>query len=110
WDHSLYVGQFQYFVDGESDDAQAKAFPAHILGQHQLLRSALIEERRRRAQERQVSAPATAEVYMGLPSSLPDIARWQTVLSDLELKIQGFDLGKLLGQLRTSISPPDEIN
>src|SRR5881397_2613172 len=73
WDHSLYVGQFQYFVDGKSDDAQAKAFPAHILGQHQLLRSALIEERRRRAQERQVSAPATAEVYMGLPSSLPDI-------------------------------------
>jgi hypothetical protein len=32
------------------------------------------------------------------------------VLSDVELKIQGFDLGKLLGQVRTSVSPPDEIN
>jgi hypothetical protein len=39
-DNSLYVGQFQYFVDGKSDDAQSKAFPSHILGQHQLLRSA----------------------------------------------------------------------
>jgi len=52
----------------------------------------------------------TAKLYTGLPSSLPEIARWQTVLSDVELKIQGFDLGKLFGQLRTSISPPDEIN
>jgi len=44
WDRSLYVGQFQYFVDGKADDEQSKAFPSHILGEHQLLRSALIEE------------------------------------------------------------------
>jgi hypothetical protein len=42
----------------------------------------------------------------GLPSSLPQIARWQTVLSDVE----GFDLGKLLSQPRTSISTPAELN
>jgi hypothetical protein len=41
---------------------------------------------------------------------LPEIARWQTVLSDIELKIQGFDLGRLVGQLRASVSPPDEIS
>jgi hypothetical protein len=110
WDHSLYVEQFQYFLDGKADDAEGKAFPAHILGKHQLLRSALIEERQRRAEERQIKTPDKAEVYLLPPSSLPDIARWQTVLSDVELKIQGFDLGKLVTQLRTSISPPDEIN
>jgi hypothetical protein len=110
WDRSLYVGQFQYFMDGKADDAQGKAFPAHILGKHQLLRSALIEEQQRRVEERQVKTPDKAEVYLLPLSSLPDIARWQTVLSDVELKIQGFDLGKLFTQLRTSISPPDEIN
>jgi hypothetical protein len=57
-----------------------------------------------------VNVPASAELYRGLPSSLPEIARWQTVLSDIELKIQGFDLGRLVGQLRASVSPPDEIS
>jgi hypothetical protein len=109
WDRGLYVGQFSYFIDGKADDEQSKAFPSHILGQHQLLRSALIEERRRRIEARSVSTPVAAEIYT-LPSSLPEIARWQTVLSDIELKIQGFDLGKLLQQLRSSINPPDEIN
>lgn len=110
WNHSLYVGQFPYFVDGKTDDNQAKAFPAHILGQHQLLRSALIDERQHRIEERKASAPPNAEVFTGLPSTLPEVARWQTVLSDVELKIQGFDLGKLFTQLRTWISPPDEIS
>src|SRR5215469_10048234 len=84
-DHSLYVGTFQYFTDGKSDDAQAKAFPAHILGQHQLLRSALIEENQRRERER-TNTPTAAEIL--LPSSLPVIASWKTILSDVELKVQ----------------------
>jgi hypothetical protein len=108
-DRSLYVGQFSYFIDGKSNDEQSKAFPSLVLGQHQLLRSALVEERQRRLAE-QIRVPATVKVYTGIPSSLPEIARWQTVLSDIELKIQGFDLGKLLQQVRASISPPDEIN
>jgi hypothetical protein len=109
-DDRLYVGNFQYFVDGKSDNTQASSFPAHVLGQHQLLRSALIEESLKQKRQRQVAAPPGAEVYQGLPSSLPEITRWQSVLSDIELKIQGFDFGKLLGTLRTWVSPPEELS
>jgi hypothetical protein len=31
-DHSLYVGNFQFFIDGKADDAQSRAFPSHISG------------------------------------------------------------------------------
>jgi hypothetical protein len=110
WSDRLYVGKFVYFADGKADDAQSTAFPALILSQHQLLRAALIAEKNRRDEDRKVEAPPGAEVYVGLPKTLPEAARWQSVLSDAELKIQGFDLGKLLSLARTHINPPDEIS
>jgi hypothetical protein len=110
FDNRLYVGDFQYFVDGKNDDTQGRSFPTHILGQHQLLRSALVEENiRRKQQSNLLAATPSADVYRGLPSSLPEITRWQLVLSDVELKVQGFDFGKLFTALRTWISPPKEL-
>jgi hypothetical protein len=109
-DNGLYVGKFEYFADGKADAQQGQAFPAHVLGQHLLLRTALVAEARRREAQMSRTAPAGAEVYRGLPSSLPEVTRWQSALADVEMKIQGFDFGKLLTQVRSWISPPNEIN
>ncbi len=107
FDQTLYVGNFEYFADGKASPEQTKSFPAHILGQHQLLRSALIEENRRR--EKATKAPAGTNLHRGLPSSLPEVARWSSLLTDAEIKVQGFDIGKLLSLLRAWVTPPAEI-
>lgn len=110
FDSRMYVGKFDYFTEGKADSDLSAAFPRHVLAQHHMLRSALIEEAGRRQRERPAGLPAGAEVYHRLPSTLPGIDRWQSVLSEVELKIQSFDIGKLLSQLRTWVSPPEEIS
>jgi hypothetical protein len=108
WNDTLYVGSFQYFKDGRSSEEHSKAFPAYVLGQHQLLRSALIEENRRR--ELGDKSLTGVKYHRSLPSDLPEAARWSSILSDAELKIQGFDIGKVLTTLRAWVAPPAEIN
>lgn len=109
FDSRIYVGKFSYFSEGKSDNDLTTAFPVHVLSQHHLLRSALIDEGQRRKRERPAS-PAGAEVYHRLPTTLPGVERWQSALSEIELKIQGFDLGKLLSQVRGWVNPPQEIS
>src|SRR5438105_2842633 len=46
----LYVGKFEYFNEGKADAEASKNFPSAILAQHHMLRSALIEETKRREQ------------------------------------------------------------
>ena len=108
WSDTLYVGNFEYFTDGRSSSEHSKAFPAYVLGQHQLLKSALIEENRRREL---VDKPLTGvKYYRSLPSDLPEAARWSSILTDAELKIQGLDIGKVLSMLRAWVAPPAQIN
>src|ERR1041384_1339458 len=63
FDSRLYVGKFEYFAEGKADADQTSAFPRHVIAQHHLLRSALLEEVARRQQERPAGLPAGAEVY-----------------------------------------------
>jgi hypothetical protein len=109
WNDTLYVGNFQYFTDGRSSDERSKAFPAYVLGQHQLLRSALIEENRRRELVDK-SLASGVKYHRLLPSDLPEAARWSSILTDAELKIQGFDIGKILSMLRAWVAPPAELS
>lgn len=109
FDNRIYVGQFQYFAEGKASDELSKTFPVSVLAQHHMLRTALIDETRQRNAQRSADAPAGAETFHRLPPTLPGIDQFQSTLSTLELKIQGFDIGKTLSQLRTWVSPPVEI-
>jgi hypothetical protein len=106
WSDTLYVGNFDYFADGKSSSEQSKSFPSFVLGQHQLLRSALIEENQRRERADQSSG---VKYHRYLPANLPEASRWTSILNDADLKIQGFDLGKILSSLRAWVSPPSQI-
>ena len=108
WNDTLYVGNFQYFKDGKSSDEHSKEFSAFVLGQHQLLRSALIEENRRRELVDK-SLSSGVKFHRSLPSDLPEAARWSSILTDAELKIQGFDIGKVLSTLRAWVAPPPRL-
>ena len=108
WNDTLYVGNFEYFRDGKASEEHSKAFPAYVQGQHQLLRSALIEENRRR--ELVDKSLTGVRYHRSLPSDLPEAARWSSILTDAELKIQGFDIGKVLTMLRAWVAPPAAIN
>ncbi len=107
WNNTLYVGNFDYFTDGKPNSEQSKSFPAYVQGQHQLLRAALIEENRRR--ESAENLPGI-RYHRSLPSDLPEAARWTSILVDADLKVQGFDIGKVLSTLRARVSPPAQIN
>jgi hypothetical protein len=107
WNDTLYVGNFEYFQDGRLNEEHSKTFPTYVLGQHRLLRSALIEENRRR--ERVDKSLSGVKYHRSLPSDLPEAARWSSVLTDVELRIQGFDIGRVLSTLKAWVTPPSEI-
>jgi hypothetical protein len=107
WNDTLYVGNFEYFQDGRLNEEHSKTFPTYVLGQHRLLRSALIEENRRR--ERVDKSLSGVKYHRSLPSDLPEAARWSSVLTDVELRIQGFDIGRVLSTLKAWVAPPSEI-
>src|SRR5262245_15095236 len=108
-DRNIYVGNFAYFVDGRSDDEQSKKFPVNVLAQHHMLRSALIDELHRREEGQKENVAGTPEVYRHFLPSFTDVTQWKSAISDLELKVQGFDIGRLLSQLRAWVTPPTEI-
>lgn len=108
WNDTLYVGNFEYFQDGRLNEEHSKTFPTYVLGQHRLLRSALIEENHRR--ERVDKSLSGVKYHRSLPSDLPEAARWSSVLTDVELRIQGFDIGRVLSTLKAWVTPPSEIN
>jgi hypothetical protein len=109
FDRTVYVGNFTYFVDGQSSTDSGKSFPNFVLGQHHLLKAALLSETRARKQE-QANARAAGLEFNRLPSAaFPELAKFGTLLADTEIKIQGFDIGKVLTSLRTWITPPLEI-
>lgn len=108
WSDTLYVGNFEYFNDGRLSEEHSKTFPAYVQGQHQLLRSALIEENRRR--ELVDKSLSGLKYHRSLPSDLPEAARWSSILTDAELKIQGLDIGKVLSLLRAWVAPPAQVN
>jgi hypothetical protein len=107
WNDTLYVGNFEYFQDGRLNEEHSKTFPTYVLGQHRLLRSALIEENHRR--ERVDKSLSGVKYHRSLPYDLPEAARWSSVLTDVELRIQGFDIGRVLSTLKAWVTPPAEI-
>ena len=120
FDQRVYIGAFDYFKDGKIEADQATAFPRLVLAQHQMLRSAILDEqkqeqRRRLAQDNaQRGLPAGARVQIISMRLFPQAATtglssWKTLLADAEIKVQGFEVGKLLSQLRAWVSPPNEV-
>lgn len=107
FDKTVYIGRFEYFSDGKASEENAKGFPSYILGQYQLLRLALGEQRRQ--QEASSQQSNGFELRRQLPLTLPGLSAWTSSLADAEIKIQGFDIGKTLTFLRTWVAPPSEI-
>jgi hypothetical protein len=108
-DDQLYVGRFEYFSEGKAEAESSKNFPSGVLAQHHLLRSALLDETHRRQRQAAAETEQKAEIYKNLLPTIADVTQWKSALADVELKIQSFDIGKLLSQLRTWVSPPAEI-
>ena len=104
WDPQLYVGTSKYFKNGQPDAGRVESFIATLLAQHFKLRSELEAEHRSRAQskDRPEEVLRTWPVAAGSISLPPDV-------KNLELKINGFDVGGLLATLRGWISQPNEV-
>jgi hypothetical protein len=105
WDPQLYVAAPTYFDDGKSDAAKGTTFGGQILAQHHRLGDELNSERKRRARE---AVEGPAEVLRRWPV-ITDTLSLPQGLKQLELKIQGFDIGGMLTKLRTWISPVNEV-
>jgi hypothetical protein len=104
WDPQLYIGNFKYFRNGQPDAGRAESFGANLLAQHSILRGELDQERRNRSKTEKGPVEIlriwpTAEGTISLPPQVKQI----------ELKINGFDVGGLLTSLRGWISPPNEV-
>lgn len=110
WDSQFYVGKFQYFADGKLDDDAGKSFSQNILAQHHMLKSANRDDSSSPSSPSDTSlTPAGGQAEVLVLPTLADVTQWKSALSDVELKIQGFDFGKVLSAVREWVSPPAEV-
>jgi hypothetical protein len=104
-DKTVYVGAFTNQSEGAA--VQASSVPARTLQQHRLLRVMFEKERERRAKP--VEGKGTQGEIGLVPDTTAPIDEHKTALADLQLKVQGFDLGELLKKLGNYVRPPHEI-
>src|SRR5438132_1110496 len=99
FDQSVFLGRFEFYENGESKPAQATAF-AFLTSYHQKrLRDALVAEQERRTKQGTTWSPPGAE-----PINISESA-----LGQMEITIQGVNVGAILQKLREWISPPNQI-
>ncbi|HEV8240644.1 MAG TPA: hypothetical protein VGS57_14840 [Thermoanaerobaculia bacterium] len=114
-DNALYVGSFRYRKNGVEQAAAGDAFAAEVLHYHQLLARRLQEEYTRRQRHARAASSVTQgsppETEIGrLPLDVAPIVSPENALADMELKVQGFDIGQLLSRLRSGVRPQNELS
>lgn len=100
------VGTFTYYTDGFAKPDLGTAFGAQIAAVHRLLLHELEKEQEIRREEAAAAKSSQIVAWWPVGSALLQPA---SNLSDLELKLQGFDFGGLLKWLRSRVRPANEI-
>lgn len=99
FDQRVFLGTFEFYEKGEAKPAQARTFALLTLHQQKRLRDTLLAEQARRAKEGTTWSP-----YGGQLIDLP-----QSGIADLDLSVQGLNIGAILKRLRDWINPPNHI-
>jgi hypothetical protein len=101
------VGTFTYYSDGVAKPELGVAFAAQTVAIHRLMLLELEDEEKVRRQE--AEAARDSQILAWWPGGRLPLVQSSKLLADLELKVQGFDVGGLLKWLRTWVRPANEI-
>jgi hypothetical protein len=99
FDQRVFLGRFEFYEKGEAKPTQATSFAFLTLSHQKRLRDALVTERERRTKQGTTWSPPGAE-----PINIAESA-----LGQVEITIQGVNVGAILQKLREWISPPNQI-
>jgi hypothetical protein len=115
-DTRTYVGTFTFFENGKEQSAEGTAFSLQVLIQHRMLSQLFAaEERRRKSAVDPKSPQPVASVALQKqentwwPHEVPPVHNPKSLLSDIELSVQGINVRDILTKFRQWITAPKEI-
>ena len=115
-DTRTYVGAFTFFENGKEQTAEGTTFSLQVLIQHKTLSQLFAAEERRRKsavdpkrQQPVASAALQKQENTWWPHEVPPVHNPKSLLSDIELSVQGINVRDILTKFRQWITAPKEI-
>jgi hypothetical protein len=115
-DTRTYVGTFTFFENGKEQSAEGTAFSLQVLIQHRMLSQLFAAEERRRksavdpkSPQPVASAALQKQENTWWPHEVPPVHNPKSLLSDIELSVQGINVRDILTKFRQWITAPKEI-
>jgi hypothetical protein len=115
-DTRTYVGAFTFFDNGKEQTAEGTTFSLQVLIQHKTLSQlfAAEERRRRSAVDPKNPQPVASHALpkqenTWWPHEVPPVHNPKSLLSDIELSVQGINVRDILSKFRQWITAPKEI-